>query len=161
MADDFRGVYLIGNKSEKVVTAVLVQNRANGVTSTLPLDEYVHRGLEPADGTLPWEEDIKDFGAAITGQRDTPTALRMATSETAPYPTAEPRPANLDVTQALPPQPPPVPVEVNTIGPGIGHYAVTGMPLDLVHRAPKGADAIPQADGNLADNADVFRVRGT
>jgi hypothetical protein len=58
MAGDFRGVYLIGNKLDKLVTAVLVQNFASGELSTFPLEEYVHRGIEPADGALPWEQDI-------------------------------------------------------------------------------------------------------
>jgi hypothetical protein len=59
-----RGVYLIGNKTDKLVTDVLVQHLATGVLSTLPLQEYVRRGIEPADGTLPWQEDITPKPAA-------------------------------------------------------------------------------------------------
>jgi hypothetical protein len=64
MAGDLRGVYLIGNKTDKLVTAVLVLNLTSGELSTLPLQEYVHRGIEPADGTLPWEQDITPKPAA-------------------------------------------------------------------------------------------------
>jgi hypothetical protein len=59
MASDLRGVYLIGDKLHKVVTAVLVQDPITGDTSTLPLEQYVHHGLEPPDGLLPWEEDVE------------------------------------------------------------------------------------------------------
>ena len=59
MAGTLRGVYLIGDKAKKLVTAVLVQDLPSGGTSTLSLEDYVHRGLEPADGTLPWQEDVE------------------------------------------------------------------------------------------------------
>ena len=80
MAGDLRGVYLIGSKLDKLVTAVLVQNLATGELSTLSLQEYVHRGIEPADGTLPWEQDITPKPAAPSVRPFQPDPSQSGTS---------------------------------------------------------------------------------
>ena len=86
MADDLRGLCLIGNKSDKLVTAVQAQHTASGELSTIPLVEYVDRGIEPADGKLPWQEDISGPSKWFRRTAMTNRGPALTTTEVLPPP---------------------------------------------------------------------------
>jgi hypothetical protein len=58
MAITYRGLYLVGNKRQRRIRAVHVCLNSAGKSMTLPLREYISRGIEPEHKTLPWQEDL-------------------------------------------------------------------------------------------------------
>jgi hypothetical protein len=65
MALTYRGLYLVGNKTNRRIRAVHVVNSAGNPTR-LRLSEYISRGIEPEYKTLPWQEDV---GGTVSSTR--------------------------------------------------------------------------------------------
>jgi hypothetical protein len=173
MAGDLRGVYLIGNRSDKLVTAVLVQDLATGDTSTLPLEEYVHRGIEPPDGTLPWEQDITPKPAAPSVRPFQPDPSQWGTSTfddaAARIATSHSQRNDAVLNSGGPQVFPPAPPTVSQVPPANSAATVDTPPAAVAGTAPREirletgkyaleGGAINAGAGNLTAYADVFRA---
>jgi hypothetical protein len=57
MASNYRGLYLVGNKAAGKVTDVQVVD-LGGSSISIPLTDYLNRGVRPNYQSLPWQEDV-------------------------------------------------------------------------------------------------------
>jgi hypothetical protein len=57
MANNYRGIYLIGNKAAGKVTNIQVVD-IGGSSISLSLTEYLNRGVRPNYQLLSWQEDL-------------------------------------------------------------------------------------------------------
>ena len=58
MLEEYRGLYLIGDRATKHIADVQVVD-ADGKTRRMPFLAYVQRRIEPNYTALPWWEDVK------------------------------------------------------------------------------------------------------